>query len=243
MTLPAASTSADHSPPGSTERTRIRRLPELACADRQVAYSILDAGRIAHVSTIDGDGQPYVLPIAYARRGDAVLFHGSTGSRLFRALADGQATCLTVTILDALVVARSAFESSMNYRCVMVLGRATRLVDADELDGLRTLTDHLLPGRWAQCRHPSPKERAATMVLSMALAECSVKVRTGDPDDAETDVTHPRYGRIWAGQVPIREHHGDPVRATNCPIDVAVPDYVLAWSQSPLVDTPVPASS
>lgn len=215
--------------PSATERTRIRRIPENAVPDRAALHHVLDSGLVAHVAVVDESGQPYVLPVAYARRGDEVVFHGSTGSRLFRALAEGQPTCLTVTRLDGLVLARSAFESSMNYRSAMVLGTARRLSGDDELDALRTITEHLLPGRWAECRPPSAKERAATMTLALALDECSVKIRTGGPDDVPEDVTDPVYARVWAGTVPIHEGFGTPIRSEECLAEVEVPDYIAGW--------------
>lgn len=215
--------------PGATERTRIRRIPENAVPDRAALHHVLDAGLVAHVSVSDESGQPYVLPVAYARRGEEVVFHGSTGSRLFRSLADGQPTCLTVTRLDGLVLARSAFESSMNYRSAMVLGTARRLSGDDELDALRTITEHLLPGRWADCRPPSAKERAATMTLALALDECSVKIRTGGPEDVPEDVTDPVYSRVWAGTVPIHEDFGTPIRSEECLAEVEVPGYITDW--------------
>lgn len=217
--------------PGSTSRTRIRRLPERAVQERAALHHVLDAGLVAHIAVRDPEGQPYVIPVAYARRGDEVLFHGSTGSRLFRGLAEGQPTCLTVTLLDGLVLARSAFESSMNYRSVMVLGTARRLAGDDEVDALRAITEHLLPGRWAECRQPSPKERAATMVLSLPLDECSVKIRDGGPEDIPEDITDPLYSRVWAGTVPLREVFGTPVRSDDCLAEVEVPDYVMGWSR------------
>ena len=136
-----------------------------------------------------------------------------------------------MTLLDGLVVARSAFESSMNYRSVMVLGSATRLTGDDELDALRTITEHLLPGRWDDCRQPTAKERAATVVLALPLDECSVKIRNGDPEDDPQDVRHPRYAHTWAGVVPIREAFGAPVASKECMASTAVPDYVLAWAR------------
>lgn len=217
--------------PGSTDRTRIRRLPERAVHERAALHHVLDAGLVAHVAVHDHHGQPYVVPVAYARRGDEVVFHGSTGSRLFRGLAEGQATCLTVTLLDGLVLARSAFESSMNYRSVMVLGTAVRLTGDDEWDALRAITEHLLPGRWAECRQPSAKELAATMVLALPLDECSVKIRTGGPEDVPEDITHPEYARVWAGTVPLREEFGTPVRSDDCLAEVEVPAYVAGWSR------------
>lgn len=215
--------------PGSTERTRLRRLSERAVADRAALNHVLDAGLIAHVAVHDADGQPYVVPVAYARRDDQVLFHGSTGSRLFRGLAEGQPTCLTVTLLDGLVMARSAFESTMNYRSVMVLGTAVRLQGDDELDALRCITEHLLPGRWAECRQPNAKERAATMVLALPLDECSVKIRTGGPEDVPEDVTDPTYARVWAGTIPLTEAFGTPIRSDECLAEVEVPSYVSEW--------------
>lgn len=215
--------------PGATERTRVRRLPERAVTDRAGLDHVLDAGLVAHVSVADPDGQPYVVPVAFARRGDQVVFHGSTGSRLFRGLAEGQPTCLTVTLLDGLVVARSAFESSMNYRSAMILGTAVRLTGDDEWDALRCITEHLLPGRWDDCRQPSAKERAATMVLALPLDECSVKIRTGGPEDVPEDVTDPRYARLWAGTVPIAESFGPPIPSDECLADVEVPAYITDW--------------
>lgn len=192
---------------------------------------MLDAGRIGHLAVTDDEGQPYVVPVGYARRGEEIVVHGSTGSRLFRNLAAGQRTCFTVTLLDGLVLARSAFESSMNYRSVMVLGVARRLEGDDELDALRAITEQLLPGRWSEARHPSPKERAATMVLALPLDECSVKVRTGPPEDDPADLESPPYSRIWGGVVPIREVTGAPTADDHCPEGTAVPDYVLRWAQ------------
>ncbi|MBU6244885.1 MAG: pyridoxamine 5'-phosphate oxidase family protein [Actinomycetales bacterium] len=191
-------------------------------------HAILDAGLVAHVAVQDESGQPYVIPVGYGRRGDDVLFHGSTGSRLFRSLAAGQPTCLTVTLLDGLVLARSAFESSMNYRSVMVLGVARRLSGDDELDALRAISEHLLPGRWADIRHPSAKERAATLTLALPLDECSVKVRTGGPEDLEEDVADPVFGGVWAGHVPLTESFGAPVPCDNNTAGLT-PTYIETW--------------
>ena len=213
-----------------TERTRIRRLPDKAVADRAALHAVLDAGLVAHLSVVE-DGQPFVLPVAYARRGEQVVFHGSTGSRLFRRLAEGQPTCLTVTLLDGLVLARSLFESSMTYRSAMVLGTAERLDGDDELDALRVISEHLLPGRWSEARHPSPKERAATMTLALPLDEASVKVSAGGPDDEPGDLADPVLSTLWAGTVPISERFGEPVPDQHCPAGTPVPDYVRAWSR------------
>lgn len=213
--------------PALTDRTRVRRLPDKQVGDRAVLDAVLDAGRVAHVAVLDAHGQPYVLPVAYARDGDRVLVHGSTGSRLFRALSDGAPTCLTVTLVDGLVLARSVFESSMHYRSAMVLGTATSLQGDAKLRGLERVSEHLLPGRWSEARGPSRQELAATLVLSLPLDEWSVKVSDGPPDDAEADLDLP----VWAGVVPLAEVLGDPVPAPDLRGDPPVPGYVSAWAR------------
>jgi nitroimidazol reductase NimA-like FMN-containing flavoprotein (pyridoxamine 5'-phosphate oxidase superfamily) len=206
-------------------RTRVRRLPEKQVGDRSVLDEILDDGRVAHVAVLDDAGQPFVVPVGYARHGDAVLFHGSTASRLFRTLAAGAPTCLTVTRYDGLVLARSTFESSMHYRCAMVLGQAAPVEDDAKTEALRRITEHLMPGRWAEARHPNRKELAATLVLALPLDEWSVKVSDGPPDDAEEDLDRD----VWAGVVPVRETYGTPVPAPDLAGDRSVPSYVDAW--------------
>lgn len=220
------STATDALPaPGSTERTTIRRLAEKTVNDRATAYAILDAGFVAHLAVVDDEGQPYVVPVGYARDGDRVLFHGSTGSRLFRGLAAGQRTCLTVTLLEGMVLARSTFESSMHYRGVMVLGVSSVLEGDDKDHALEVITEHLLPGRWSEARHPNKKELAATLVLGLPLDEISVKVADGPPDDEEDDISRP----IWAGVVPLRESFGEPIPAPDLVAPYPVPDYVKGW--------------
>jgi hypothetical protein len=211
--------------PGSTDRTRIRRLPDKAVPDRAVLHAVLDAGLVAHVGIADDSGQPYVLPVAYARDGERVLFHGSTGSRLFRALAAGAPACLTVTLLDGLVVARSLFESSMRYRSALVLGACAVLEGDAKAAALDRISDHLMPGRRAEARTPSAKELAATLVLALPLDETSVKVSAGDPDDDPADLDRP----VWAGVVPLAESFGAPVDAPDLRGGQPVPDYVRAW--------------
>jgi uncharacterized protein len=214
---------------GGTERTQVRRGRDRAVTDVEALHAVLDAGLVAHVAVVDHTGQPFVVPVAYARRGDEVLFHGSTGSRLFRALAEGQPTCLTVTLLDGLVLARSAFESSMNYRSVMVLGSARRLEGDEAREALLAITEHLLPGRLTEAREPTAKELAATLTLALPLSECSVKIRTGPPEDDPADLENPDLMGIWGGHVPIVETFGTPVADARCPATTAVPDYVTAW--------------
>lgn len=188
---------------GQDARTRLRRLPHKAVTDPAVLYAILDAGRVAHVG-IDG---PYVLPVGYARDGDRVLIHGSTGSRLFRTLAAGAPACFTLTLLDGLVLARSGFESSMNYRSVLAFGVFGEVTGPAKLDALARLTDQLSPGRWALLRPPTTRELAGTMVLAMPLTEWSVKVSDAWPHDPDEDLSWP----VWAGVVPIVETLGAPL--------------------------------
>lgn len=208
-----------------TDRTRIRRLPDKAVTDRSVLDAILDEGLVAHVGIVD-DGHPFVVPVGYARRGDEVIMHGSSASRLFRSLAGGSPACVQVTLLDGLVYARSTFESSMNYRSATILGSARRLTGDDELDALRALTEHLLPGRWQEARHPSKKERAATLTVAMPLTEWSVKVGDGGPDDLPEDLETEPWCSIWAGRVPIAQVLLPAVTDPAVPEGVQVPNYV-----------------
>lgn len=210
-----------------SDRTRVRRLPDKQVRDRAVLDAVLDAGLVAHVVVRDPGGQPYVVPVAYARDGDRVLFHGSRASRLFRALAAGEPTCLTVTLLDGLVLARSVFESSMHYRSAMVLGVATPLGGVEKVAALERLTHHLMPGRWAEARQPSGKELAATLALALPLDEWSVKVSDGPPADACDDIALP----VWAGTLPLQESYGEPAAAPDLRDGLDVPDYVRAWSR------------
>jgi nitroimidazol reductase NimA-like FMN-containing flavoprotein (pyridoxamine 5'-phosphate oxidase superfamily) len=207
-------------------RTTVRRLPDKQVRDRASLHAVLDAGRVAHVAVDDDDGQPYVIPVAYARDGDTVLFHGSTASRLFRTLAAGASTCLTVTVLDGLVLARSVFESSMHYRSAMVLGSSSALEGDAKLAALERVSEHLMPGRWADARQPNRKELAATLVLSLPLDEWSVKVSDGPPDDAEEDLDLP----VWAGVLPLLEGYGDAAPAADLRPGLELPSYVRDWT-------------
>jgi nitroimidazol reductase NimA-like FMN-containing flavoprotein (pyridoxamine 5'-phosphate oxidase superfamily) len=194
--------------PADAPLTRVRRLPELAVADAAVLDEILAAGRLAHVG-IFADGWPYVLPIAYAHWRDGLLLHGSTGSRLFRALAAGAPACATITHLDGLVLARSAFNSSMAYRSAMVFGHCRELRGDERAEAMPVLVDHLLPGRWAQARQPSRKEDAATTLLHLGIDDWSVKVGPAAVSDEPADVAD--LAGVWAGVVPIERRFGIPV--------------------------------
>jgi len=193
---------------GATARTAFTRKPDRGSHDLAAARAVLAEALIGHVGTVDDSGAPVVLPVAVALDPDAdrVLFHGSTGAGTFRRLASGVPACLTVTHLDGLVIARSAFESSMNYRSVVVLGTCEVLDGDDKRAALRVITDHLTPGRWEAARPMLSSEVAATLVLALPLAEFSVKSRDGGPSDDE-DAQWP----IWAGHVPVRMVTGAPI--------------------------------
>jgi nitroimidazol reductase NimA-like FMN-containing flavoprotein (pyridoxamine 5'-phosphate oxidase superfamily) len=191
-----------------SERTRVRRLPEKAVDDVAALHGILDEARVAHVAFVE-DGSPVNVPVGCARDGDRLLLHGSTGSRLFRRLAGGAEVCVTVTLLDGMVLARSAFESSMHYRSAMIFGSASEV--ADKVAALRTMSEAWLPGRWDTLRPPTVKELAATTVLALPLREWSVKISDGPPDDAESDLDAP----VWAGVLPLVTSYGDPVPAPD----------------------------
>lgn len=215
MTLPA---------PGSTARTTIKRIPDRAVTDRDAGYRIIDAALMAHVAVVI-DEQPYVMPVACARDGDSLVFHGSSASRLFKALGSGTPCCATITMLDGLVVARSAFESSMNYRSVMVLGRAELLEGSEKAHALDVITEHLMPGRLADVRPTTPQELKATAVARLALDEFSVKVRVGGPDEPSEDRALP----IWAGVIPLMSSYGPAITEANVPDQVPVPEYLKNW--------------
>ena len=190
-----------------TERTQVRRLPKRGVYDRAQVHAILDEGFVCHVG-FAVDGQPYVIPTGYARAGDQLYIHGSAASRMLRELGQGATICVTVTLVDGLVLARSAFHHSMNYRSVVVLGQA-RLVDDPEekMAALGHFTNHIVPGRWDEVRQPTAQELKSTTVLVLPLDEVSAKVRTGGPIDDEEDYALP----IWAGVVPLRLKMGDPL--------------------------------
>jgi nitroimidazol reductase NimA-like FMN-containing flavoprotein (pyridoxamine 5'-phosphate oxidase superfamily) len=203
----------------------VRRLPDKQSDDVAALHQLLDAALVAHVAVVD-DGQPFVLPVGFARDGDRLIIHGSNASRLFRALAAGAPTCLTVTVVDGLVLARSQFESSMHYRSAMVLGRCEVLSGEAKSAALATLTERLMPGRGVDARPASAKELAATTVLALPVKEWSLKVSASPPDDDPADLDRP----VWAGVVPIRHTFGEPVPAPDLLGEPPLPDYVRAWS-------------
>ena len=210
-----------------TARTEVRRLAKRAVYERETVYRILDEGLICHVGFV-ADGKPVVIPTAYGRIGDTLYLHGSPASRMLGALGNGADVCLTVTLLDGLVLARSAFHHSMNYRSVVLFGKATLLEDPDaKREALRAFTEHVAPGRWQDVRPPSEKELKSTTVLAIPLDEVSAKVRTGPPLDDQEDYALP----VWAGVLPLELTPGAPLADERLPKEIAVPEYVTGYSR------------
>jgi hypothetical protein len=213
----------------SSDRTRVRRVAERGAYDRETLVAILDEGLVAHVGFTGEDGQPYVLPMAYARQGDRLLLHGSVLSRLMQSAAEGVPVCVTVTLLDGLVLARSVFHHSMNYRSAVVLGRATAIRGrAEKLAALEALVEHLTPGRSAEARGPSEKELAATEIVAVPLDEASAKIRSGPPKDAAGDLDL----EVWAGVVPLRLAAGAPETSPDARAGLAVPGAMSRYRRS-----------
>ena len=218
--------------PAPSARTRVRRLPERGLYDRGAIDAVLDAGLVAHLGLVS-DSQPFVIPTLHARVGEDVYVHGSSASRTLRELADGIAACLTVTLLDGIVFARSVFEHSMNYRSVVVLGTASPVVERDEkLAALEAFTEKLLPGRWAEARPPTPTELKATSVLRMSLEEASAKIRDGGPEDGDTPDADLD---VWAGYLPLAVTALDPVPDPSLRPGIPVPEALLPYRRPGLV--------
>lgn len=210
-----------------TPRTRVVREPHRGVYDRETAYQILDEGFICHVGFVL-DGQPFVIPTAYGREGDNLYIHGSAASRMLRNLDEGVAVCVTVTLLDGLVLARSIFNHSMNYRSVVVLGTAVAVEDAEEkLTALRLLSEHIIPGRWAESRQPNQKELKATLVLRLPITEFSAKIRQGAAIDDDEDMTF----ATWAGVIPLETAAGVPIRDEQLDPAIPTPKYASAYSR------------
>jgi nitroimidazol reductase NimA-like FMN-containing flavoprotein (pyridoxamine 5'-phosphate oxidase superfamily) len=217
-----------------TPRTSLKRLPERGTYDRAVIDAILDEALICHLGFTGPDGQPFVVPTICGRDGDTVYVHGSVASRMLRTLGKSAAACLTVTLLDGIVVARSGFHSSMNYRSVMLLGTPQRVDDpAEKARALDVIVDHVLPGRVPELRPPTDLEMRQTVVLALPIEEGSAKVRTGGPVDDEADLD----GDSWAGVLPLDVVSGFPVPADDLRPDIAVPNSVATY-QRPGAITP-----
>ena len=210
------------SPSTRSARVCVRRIPKNARYDLDSVHRVLDRGRVAHVSFNDG-GQPYCIPTLYARVEDRVLIHGSSASRMVKVLSAGEPACLTVTLFDGWVLARSAFETGVNYESVTLLGRFTAIDEAHKPARLEAFMEAVLPGRWAEVRPPSKQELKATAILELAIAEASVKASTGPPDD---DDSPDAELKVWAGTVPVVERLGDPVPSPGLhdgiPVDASV---------------------
>jgi hypothetical protein len=212
-----------------TERTNLRRLPNRGVYDRELVYQILDEGFVCHVG-FAVKGHPFVIPTGYARVEDRLYIHGSQASRMLRTLTHGIDVCVTVTLLDGLVLARSAFHHSMNYRSVVVFGHASPSDEPEEkLRVLRAFSEHVIPGRWDDVRSPNDQELKATTVLSLPLAEVSAKVRTGPPLDEEQDYELP----IWAGVIPLRLTADAPIADPLLKPESKPPRYLSEYKRPP----------
>jgi uncharacterized protein len=211
-----------------TARTKVRRRAGRGDYKRATIDGILDEGMVGHVGIVGDDGQPFVIPVLYARDGDRVYLHGSPLSRLLSTLAEGVPMCFTVTLLDGLVLARSAFHHSMNYRSVVILGEGKPLRDPDEKDrALRAIVEHIVPGRSSDARGPNKKELKATEVIAVTIDEASAKIRTGPPVDGSEDMDLP----VWAGEVPFALEVGLPVPEAHC--TEPLPGYVRTYARVP----------
>jgi len=208
-----------------TARTTVRRIPQRGVYDRDTIHQILDEGLVCHVG-FAVEGQPYVIPMAYVRRGEQVCLHGAQASRMMRALASGVEACVTVTLLDGLVLARSAFHHSMNYRSVAILGTGRAVEEAAEkIAVLQALSEHIMPGRWRDIRGPNEQELGQTLVVAIPIREASAKIRTGPPKDDEEDYALP----IWAGMLPLRQTPGSPVPDPRLSARLTAPNYITAY--------------
>jgi nitroimidazol reductase NimA-like FMN-containing flavoprotein (pyridoxamine 5'-phosphate oxidase superfamily) len=214
--------------PGDSERTKINRYKERSVGDRDAMYEILDSTVLCHVGMIF-DEQPVVLPMAFARVGDEILLHGSTGARFMRALEDGAEVCVTVTKLDGIVVARSNFDSSMNYRSVVVFGRGRKVSEDEKIRAFDALSDGLIPGRVAEVRKSTKKELAATSLIAISLDEASVKVRAHGVGESDTDED---LG-VWAGVIPLRTVADEPLPADAESEALPLPASISNWIKNP----------
>lgn len=210
-----------------TKRTRVRRLPKRGAYDRATIDAILDEGLVCHVGFVV-NGQPFVIPTLHARDGDRVLIHGSAASRMLTIVGEGVDVCLTVTLLDQLVIARSAFHSSMNYRSVVMLGKARLIEEPNaKMEALRALVEHLIPGRWDDCRQPNAREMKATWILEIPIDEASAKIRTGGPIDDDEDYALD----LWAGVLPMGSGFGKPIADTKLRRGIKTPAYLARYAR------------
>lgn len=225
MTSSRTTTSNSRKPGGPTPRTTVRRLPERGLYDRDAVHAVLDEAFLCHVGFVD-EGQPFVIPTAFARVGDSVVIHGSAASRMLKVLCAGAPACLTVTLVDGLVLARSAFHHSMNYRSVVVLGKGREISEpVEKLRTLDAIVEHIAPGRLEHVRGASEPELRATRVVGFTLDEASAKLRTGPPKDDEPDYALP----VWAGELPLRLATLAPVPDPRLAPGIPLPLHVSGW--------------
>lgn len=211
-----------------TDRTTVKRLPQRGNYDRETVNAILDEAFICHVG-FAVDGQPYVIPTGFARVESDLYIHGSAASRMLRSIAEGIDVCVTITLIDGLVLARSAFHHSMNYRSVVILGKAEMVTDKDEKNkALEAFTEHVIPGRWAEVRWPTELELKATTVLRVPINEASAKVRTGPPIDDEEDYAM----NVWAGVLPLSMIPAQPIPDERVDQRIKTPKYVTNYSRN-----------
>jgi nitroimidazol reductase NimA-like FMN-containing flavoprotein (pyridoxamine 5'-phosphate oxidase superfamily) len=206
-------------------RNRLRRLPERGHYDTETIYQIIDEALLCHVGFVQ-EGRPYVIPTIHARERDRLYLHGAKASRLLKVVQAGEQLCITITLLDGLVLARSVFHHSMNYRSAVLFGHG-RLVDeeGEKLHGLKVISEHIMPGRWDDARRPTAKELKATSLVAVSIDSASAKVRTGPPEDDEEDYGLP----IWAGLLPIRQSVMDPLADPRMEMDVPLPGYLKSY--------------
>ena len=217
-----------HERNGASERTTVRRHPERGVYDREVIHQIVDEALICHVGIVDEQRQPFVMPVIHTRVDDHLYIHGSRGSRLLRRIAEGAPVCVTMTIIDGLVLARSAFHHSMNYRSVVVLGRGSEVVERQlKAQVFDALVEHVVRGRLNDVRRPSESEIDATMLVSIPLAETSAKIRSGPPMDDDKDMSLPH----WAGLIPLSLHAGEPIPAQDLDRNVVTPAYAINYAR------------
>jgi len=221
-----------------TQRTKLKRVPRRGNYEQETIYQILDEGLVCHVGFVV-DNQPFVIPTAYGRIEDKLYIHGSPASRMLRNLQQGIQVCLTVTLIDGLVLARSAFHHSMNYRSVVVFGTAEVVSDPEEkLQALYAFTEHVIPGRWDEVRQPNANELAGTLVLALPLVEASAKIRTGAPIDDEADYSLP----VWAGEIPLHVVAGTPIDDSRLQPEIVPPSNVQNYNRSKINENPLPTT-
>ena len=213
----------------AAKRTTVKRMPKRGHYDRETIDAILDEALVCHIG-FEAEGQPYVIPSLHARVGDVLYLHGSSASRMLRRLGEGVPCCVTVTLIDGVVLARAVFDQSVNYRSVVVLGTARPVEDPDEkLAALEALTEQLVPGRWADTKPPTRQQLKATSILALPIDEASAKIRNGPPGNDPADAEE--WAATWTGVLPIRQAVGEPIPAPDLPPGVPVPDPIARYGE------------